>query len=98
MIPLHHHDKQGMATGAVIVFHDVSVARAIGIEMSHMAHHDALTNLPNRTLFQDRVHQAIGMASRNGTRIGVLFLDLDMFKQVNDSMGHAFGIRCSSRL
>jgi diguanylate cyclase (GGDEF)-like protein/PAS domain S-box-containing protein len=85
------HDRQGMATGAVIVFHDVSVARAIGIEMSHMAHHDALTDLPNRTLFQDRVHQAIIMASRNGTRIGVLFVDLDMFKQVNDSLGHAFG-------
>jgi diguanylate cyclase (GGDEF)-like protein/PAS domain S-box-containing protein len=85
------HDRQGIATGAVIVFHDVSVARAIGIEMSHMAHHDTLTNLPNRTLFQDRVHQAIVMASRNGTRIGVLFLDLDMFKRVNDSLGHSFG-------
>jgi diguanylate cyclase (GGDEF)-like protein/PAS domain S-box-containing protein len=85
------HDRQGMATGAVIVFHDVSVARAMGIEMSHMAHHDALTDLPNRTLFQDRVHQAMIMASRNGTRIGVLFLDLDMFKQVNDSLGHVFG-------
>jgi PAS domain S-box-containing protein len=46
------HDQHGVATGAVIVFHDVSVARAMGAEMSHMAQHDTLTNLPNRTLLQ----------------------------------------------
>ena len=85
------HDRQGMTTGAVIVFHDVSVARAIGIEMSHLAQHDTLTDLPNRILLQDRLHQAIALASRNGTQVGVLFLDLDKFKEINDSFGHAFG-------
>ena len=67
------HDRQGIATGAVIVFHDVSVARAIGIEMSHLAQHDTLTDLPNRILLQDRLHQAIALASRNGTLVGCYF-------------------------
>jgi diguanylate cyclase (GGDEF)-like protein/PAS domain S-box-containing protein len=85
------HGQGGAVTGAVIVFHDVSVARALGAEMSHLAQHDILTNLPNRTLLQDRLTQAISMASRNGLRIAVLFLDLDGFKHINDSMGHATG-------
>jgi len=87
------HDQHGLATGAVIVFHDVSVARAMGAEMSHMAQHDTLTNLPNRTLLQDRLTQAIATASRNDSRIAVLFLDLDGFKHINDSLSHATGDR-----
>ena len=85
------HDQHGVTTGAVIVFHDVSVARAIEVEMSHLAQHDTLTKLPNRTLLQDRLSQAITTAGRNGTRIAVLFLDLDGFKHINDSLGHAIG-------
>jgi diguanylate cyclase (GGDEF)-like protein/PAS domain S-box-containing protein len=85
------HDRQGTATGAVIVFHDVSVARAMGAEMSHLAQHDILTNLPNRTLLMDRLSQAIAAAGRNGTRLALLFLDLDGFKEINDSLGHAIG-------
>jgi diguanylate cyclase (GGDEF)-like protein len=57
----------------------------------HMAHHDALTGLPNRTLLIDRVQQAIARANRRGGKLGLLFLDLDRFKNVNDSLGHAMG-------
>ena len=87
------HDRHGVATGAVIVFHDVSVARAMEAEMSHLAQYDILTNLPNRTLLQDRLTQGIATASRNDSRIAVLFLDLDGFKNINDSLSHATGDR-----
>jgi len=87
------HDRHGVTTGAVIVFHDVSVARAMGAGISHLAQHDNLTNLPNRTLLQDRLTQAIATASRNDSRIAVLFLDLDGFKNINDSLSHATGDR-----
>jgi len=85
------HDRHGNITGAVIVFHDVSAVRAKSLEMSHLAQHDFLTDLPNRMLLQDRLTQAISFAQRQGKQLAVIFLDLDHFKRINDSLGHATG-------
>src|SRR5580700_9379016 len=85
------HDRSGRVTGAVIVFHDVSAARAMAIQMTHTAHHDVVTSLPNRLLLNDRVTQSISLALRQSRPFAVLFLDLDHFKTVNDSLGHAGG-------
>ncbi len=59
--------------------------------LDHVAHHDALTQLPNRILFRDRLEHALAIALRGETQIGLMFLDLDQFKQVNDSLGHLIG-------
>jgi diguanylate cyclase (GGDEF)-like protein len=67
--------------------------RALEGELDHLAHHDPLTGLPNRALFRRRLGEAITAAQRHGMPVGVLFLDLDRFKQVNDSYGHAVGDR-----
>ena len=85
------HDRQGQATGAVIVFRDVSVARAMAEQLAHSAEHDFLTGLPNRMLLNDRVTQAITLAPRHKKKVVVLFLDLDGFKHINDSLGHPIG-------
>lgn len=87
--PIHDHDQK--VTGAVIVFRDVSAARAQSEQITHLAEHDSLTGLPNRMLFGDRVGQAISLARRRGGQAAVLFLDLDGFKQINDSLGHTAG-------
>lgn len=65
--------------------------RASQSEMVHMAHHDVLTGLPNRALLADRVAQALARAARSGSRVGFLYIDLDRFKPVNDSLGHQAG-------
>jgi diguanylate cyclase (GGDEF)-like protein/PAS domain S-box-containing protein len=85
------HDRRGQVTGAVIVFHDVSQAHAMSQRMSHLAHHDFLTDLPNRLLFNDRLAQAMSAARRHDEQLAVLFVDVDRFKHVNDSLGHAIG-------
>jgi len=85
------HDREGHVTGAVIVLRDVSAARAMALEILHSAEHDFLTGLPNRLLLSDRVGQAISLAARRGNKVAVLFLDLDGFKHINDSLGHPAG-------
>jgi len=85
------HDRVGRVTGAVIVFHDVSAARAVSNQMTHSAQHDVVTNLPNRLLLNDRITQSIAMARRQNMPVAVIFLDLDRFKCINDSLGHAAG-------
>jgi diguanylate cyclase (GGDEF)-like protein/PAS domain S-box-containing protein len=95
-IPIEHsiapiHDRAGHATGAVVVFRDVSAAQAMARQITHSAEHDFLTGLPNRMLLNDRIGQAIAMAQRGIWPVAVLFLDLDGFKHINDSLGHPVG-------
>jgi diguanylate cyclase (GGDEF)-like protein/PAS domain S-box-containing protein len=77
--------------GVVLSMRDVSERRALEEELRHQAFHDALTGLANRALFEDRLAHALAGARRHGRPIGVLFLDLDDFKTINDSLGHAIG-------
>src|ERR1700682_2506250 len=85
------HDRAGRVIGAVIVFHDVSAARAMSLQMTHSAQPDLVTNLPNRLLLNDRITQAIALARRQHRPIAVIFPDLGGFKSINDSLGAPTG-------
>lgn len=87
------HDRSGKVKGAVIVFRDVSQSVEMTKKMAHHAQHDFLTGLPNRLLLKERLTQAIGAAKRNQTQAALMFIDLDFFKHVNDSLGHSIGDR-----
>ena len=76
---------------AVYLIRQAARARATTLEISHSAEHDFLTGLPNRMLLRDRVSQAIALAQRHKNKVAVLFLDLDGFKHINDSLGHQVG-------
>lgn len=84
-------DNDGRPERYVCVFHDITELRRKEEHIRHLAFHDVLTGLPNRALLQDRLHHAIAAARRDRERLGVMFLDLDRFKAVNDSFGHDIG-------
>jgi len=84
-------DSEGKVVQFVAVFSDVAIVKRSLQKLDHLAHHDTLTGLPNRLLLQDRLDHAIRRAHRQGHCVAVLFLDLDRFKNVNDTLGHAAG-------
>ncbi len=84
-------DEGGRISHYVIIFSDISAIKSAEMKMVHLAHHDVLTGLPNRLLFAANLDQAMKQANRHGQKIGMFLLDLDRFKLVNDSMGHAAG-------
>ena len=84
-------DDAEKITHYVGTFSDVTEAKAREARIQHMAHHDFLTGLPNRFLLMDRFDQVIASAERNDTRFALLFIDLDRFKNVNDTLGHTIG-------
>lgn len=72
-------------------FYDISDRKAMEEQVQHLAHYDALTDLPNRTLFADRLQQALAVAKRDKARLALMFIDLDKFKPINDTLGHNVG-------
>ena len=84
---------EGRQIGVLAMYNDISERKRNEERLKHLASHDSLTGLPNRSLFQERLQNALENAKRNRKSVGILFLDLDGFKQVNDAYGHEIGDR-----
>ncbi|WP_431801853.1 EAL domain-containing protein [Halobacillus andaensis] len=84
--------------GYVVTFKDITQRKQMEAKIKYHAYYDSITDLPNRVLFRDRLHQALKYAERHGRRLGVLFLDLDRFKKINDTFGHTFGDRVLKKI
>ena len=84
-------DGNGKLTHYAIVFSDITAARKAEEQLHYLAHHDPLTGLPNRLLFNERLEHALERARRDRARCSLLFVDIDDFKDINDTLGHASG-------
>ncbi|WP_417585952.1 diguanylate cyclase domain-containing protein [Nitrincola sp.] len=85
------YTSDGYISGYVMVFEDITARKKAQEALAYQATHDGLTGLPNRTLFYDRLNQALTAAERYGTAFALMYIDLDAFKPVNDTLGHAAG-------
>ena len=91
-------DEHGVATGYIGMIADISLLKQETEKLEHLAHHHPLTGLPNRLLLMARLKHSLQLARRDGQSVAVLFLDLDQFKQVNDTFGHAVGDQVLQRI
>jgi diguanylate cyclase (GGDEF)-like protein/PAS domain S-box-containing protein len=85
------HDAEGRVYRIAGIAEDITERRIAEERLMHLAHYDVLTSLPNRELFYDRLKQALAQAKRNRWTVGVMFIDVDRFKNINDTLGHAIG-------
>lgn len=84
-------NSEGKPENYIAIFSDISERKKSRERIDFLAHHDSLTELPNRALLNDRLEMAINTAKRRGDKVGILFIDLDRFKNINDSLGHTAG-------
>lgn len=84
-------DESGQVKGSIFTFRDVTDARTKIAKILHLSQHDCLTGLANRALMQERLNQSLLLAKRHNKRLAILYLDIDLFKDINDEYGHIFG-------